>query len=72
MATIPGRNGNEDVPPTPWRVGELARQTGLSVRTLHYYDEIGLRGQAPGRLIGRRRVKQAPPSGRLAALIEPS
>jgi MerR family transcriptional regulator, thiopeptide resistance regulator len=25
-----------------WRVGELARRTGLSVRTLHYYDEIGL------------------------------
>jgi DNA-binding transcriptional MerR regulator len=25
-----------------WKVGELARQTGLSVRTLHYYDEIGL------------------------------
>lgn len=25
-----------------WRVGELARLTGLSVRTLHYYDEIGL------------------------------
>jgi DNA-binding transcriptional MerR regulator len=24
------------------KVGELARQTGLSVRTLHYYDEIGL------------------------------
>jgi DNA-binding transcriptional MerR regulator len=23
-------------------VGELARQTGLSVRTLHHYDEIGL------------------------------
>jgi DNA-binding transcriptional MerR regulator len=23
-------------------VGELARRTGLSVRTLHYYDEIGL------------------------------
>jgi DNA-binding transcriptional MerR regulator len=23
-------------------VGELARQTGLSVRALHYYDEIGL------------------------------
>ncbi len=28
--------------PTAWRVGELARRTGLSVRTLHYYDEIGL------------------------------
>jgi DNA-binding transcriptional MerR regulator len=24
------------------KVGDLARQTGLSVRTLHYYDEIGL------------------------------
>jgi MerR family transcriptional regulator, thiopeptide resistance regulator len=25
-----------------WRVGALARATGLTVRTLHYYDEIGL------------------------------
>jgi DNA-binding transcriptional MerR regulator len=25
-----------------WKVGELARRTGVSVRTLHYYDEIGL------------------------------
>ncbi|MFC9687185.1 MerR family transcriptional regulator [Kribbella sp. NPDC056951] len=25
-----------------WRVGELAQATGLSVRTLHHYDEIGL------------------------------
>lgn len=25
-----------------WRVGDLARRTGVSVRTLHYYDEIGL------------------------------
>jgi len=25
-----------------WRVGELADATGLSVRTLHHYDEIGL------------------------------
>jgi DNA-binding transcriptional MerR regulator len=28
--------------PPPWKVGELAQRTGLSVRTLHYYDEIGL------------------------------
>ena len=28
--------------PTAWKVGELAGRTGLSVRTLHYYDEIGL------------------------------
>lgn len=26
----------------PWKVGELARRTGLTVRTLHHYDEIGL------------------------------
>ena len=26
----------------PLKVGDLARGTGLSVRTLHYYDEIGL------------------------------
>lgn len=25
-----------------WKVGELAERTNLSVRTLHYYDEIGL------------------------------
>lgn len=24
------------------KVGELAKKTGVSVRTLHYYDEIGL------------------------------
>src|SRR6476620_1521247 len=24
------------------RVGELAKRTGLTVRTLHHYDEIGL------------------------------
>lgn len=28
--------------PPPWKVGELARRTGLSVRTLHWYDQIGL------------------------------
>ncbi|GAC1405217.1 MAG: MerR family transcriptional regulator [Chloroflexota bacterium] len=25
-----------------WKVGELARATGLTVRTLHHYDDIGL------------------------------
>ncbi|HEY7158756.1 MAG TPA: MerR family transcriptional regulator, partial [Gemmataceae bacterium] len=28
--------------PPPWKVGELARITYLSVRTLHWYDQIGL------------------------------
>ncbi len=27
---------------TPLKIGVLARRTGLSVRTLHHYDEIGL------------------------------
>lgn len=25
-----------------WKVGQLARRTGITVRTLHHYDEIGL------------------------------
>lgn len=25
-----------------WKVGELARRTGLTVRTLHHYDRVGL------------------------------
>lgn len=27
---------------TTWKVGELAKQTGLTVRMLHHYDKIGL------------------------------
>src|SRR5882672_8206692 len=34
------------------KVGELAKRTGLSVRTLHYYDEIGL--LQPSKLTGSR------------------
>jgi DNA-binding transcriptional MerR regulator len=30
-----------DVTPT-WTVGRLAKETGLTVRTLHHYDELGL------------------------------
>ena len=29
-------------PPLPWRVGELARRTGLSVRTLHHWGDLAL------------------------------
>jgi DNA-binding transcriptional MerR regulator len=28
--------------PPPWKVGELAKRTGVSVRALHHYDGIGL------------------------------
>lgn len=27
---------------TRWKVGELAAETGLTVRTLHHWDELGL------------------------------
>ncbi|WP_293342295.1 MerR family transcriptional regulator [Microcoleus sp. CAWBG58] len=30
------------MPPLAMKVGDLAKQTGVSVRTLHYYEEIGL------------------------------
>jgi len=30
------------MPPLPWRVGELARRTGLSVRTLHHWGDLAL------------------------------
>jgi MerR family transcriptional regulator, thiopeptide resistance regulator len=43
------------------KVGDLAKQTGVSVRTLHYYDEIGLlspshRSEAGYRLYGREDI----------------
>ncbi len=39
VATIqPGKSNEIRV----WRVGELAKRTGLTVRTLHYYEERGL------------------------------
>lgn len=45
------------------KVGELARRTGLSVRTLHHYDEVGLlvpsrRTPAGHRLYGRAEVER--------------
>lgn len=31
-----------DIHDRTWKVGELAQDTGLTVRTLHHYDRIGL------------------------------
>ena len=28
--------------PSAWRVGAVARLAGVTVRTLHHYDQIGL------------------------------
>jgi len=46
-----------------WKVGELARATGLTVRALHHYDELGLlvpseRTSAGYRLYGQRDVRR--------------
>jgi DNA-binding transcriptional MerR regulator len=32
----------EAIKPPPWKIGELARHTGISVRALHHYDRLGL------------------------------
>jgi DNA-binding transcriptional MerR regulator len=47
----------------PLRVGELASATGISVRTLHHYDEIGLlspsvRTDGGHRLYGRAEIER--------------
>ncbi|MDY6784557.1 MAG: MerR family transcriptional regulator [Cyanobacteriota bacterium] len=36
------------------KIGELAQQTGLSIRTLHYYDEIGLLSPSHRNEVGHR------------------
>jgi len=46
-----------------WKVGELARATGLTVRALHHYDELGLlvpseRTQAGHRLYSEEDVRR--------------
>lgn len=38
------------------RIGELARRTGLTVRTLHHYDAIGLLGPSRRSQHGRHRL----------------
>ncbi|MBP2475558.1 DNA-binding transcriptional MerR regulator [Crossiella equi] len=42
-----------------WSVGELARSTGLTVRTLHHYDQIGLVVPSERTSAGHRRYTPA-------------
>ncbi|HEX4723805.1 MAG TPA: MerR family transcriptional regulator [Pseudonocardiaceae bacterium] len=44
---VPGNDRN-------WRVGELAEATGLTVRTLHHYHEIGLLAPSDRNAAGHR------------------
>jgi DNA-binding transcriptional MerR regulator len=43
----------------PWKVGELANRTGMSVRALHHYDEIGLLTPSLRTPAGHRLYQQA-------------
>jgi MerR family transcriptional regulator, thiopeptide resistance regulator len=51
-------------PEANWKVGALARATGMSVRALHYYDEIGLL-RPSGRSDGGHRLYDAADVARL-------
>jgi len=51
------------IPGTRWRVGDLAKMTGLTVRTLHHYEAIGLlvaaaRGEGGHRLYDEASVQR--------------
>ena len=50
-----------------WKVGELARATGLTTRALHHYDDIGL--LVPGRTEGGHRVYSAADVERLYRVL---
>jgi DNA-binding transcriptional MerR regulator len=51
-----------------WKIGELARRTGLTVRTLHHYDAIGLLSPAE-RSTGGHRVYGEADVGRLYRIV---
>ena len=51
-----------------WKIGELARRTGLTVRTLHHYDAIGLLSPAE-RSGGGHRVYGEADVGRLYRIV---
>jgi DNA-binding transcriptional MerR regulator len=42
-----------------WKVGELAKRTGMTVRTLHHYDEIGLLSPSHRTAAGHRLYVEA-------------
>lgn len=42
-----------------WSIGQLARASGVTVRTLHYYDQIGLVSPGERTVAGHRRYLEA-------------
>jgi len=52
----PRRTTNE---PTSWRIGEAAKLTGLTTRTLRYWEELGLLSPSDRRESGERLYSDA-------------
>ena len=61
-------NGQPGRPGRTWKVGALAGATGLTVRTLHHYDQIGLL-RPSARLAGGHRLYDATDLARLYRII---
>jgi MerR family transcriptional regulator, thiopeptide resistance regulator len=61
-------NRHQEQPERTWKIGALATATGLTVRTLHHYDEIGLL-QPSARLAGGHRLYDADDVARLYGII---
>jgi MerR family transcriptional regulator, thiopeptide resistance regulator len=61
-------NGRQQEHLRTWKVGALAKATGLTVRTLHHYDEIGLL-QPSARLAGGHRLYDADDVAQLYRII---
>ena len=55
-------------PDGTWRIGELARETGLTVRTLHHYDQLGLLSP-PSRTAGGHRCYTSSDVRRLHRIV---
>src|SRR5690349_1708691 len=51
-----------------WRIGQLASRTGLSVRTLHHYDQIKLL-RPSGRTSSRHRIYSPTDLARLQQIV---
>lgn len=53
----------------PVRIGEVAARTGLTPRTIRYYEEIGLLPGGAGRAKGRHRLYDALDIERLSLIV---
>jgi len=52
-----------------YRIGELAERTGVTTRTIRYYEELGLLEKAGERAKGAHRLYAEADVGRLQELI---